>query len=225
MEGTLRFHDSFGAGWVAIVLLLLLAMLAWVNTSRSKVWRVLGEAVLRARMGKQTLREDVDLKDRAVWVLLASTVLSLSLFLAQLHAARTGQAIAPNDFLAWSAGTAAGLVLHVLFLYGLGWLFRQAERVGEYLYSVIFLHVATGLCILPLAGAIAWNVPLRPGLLVVGVAVVVILLGMRWTKGVLIGLGSGMRLRWIVLYLCAAEVLPIAFLVKSLAAPVPLPAV
>ncbi len=86
---------------------------------------------------------------------------------------------------------------------------RVSAGVEEYLYTGFLIFILTGMAMLPLVVLIAYRSAWRPGLILAGVVVLVLLLLYRWLRGAWIGMGEGVPLRYIILYFCAAELLPV----------------
>ena len=80
----LRYIDPMSAWWVALVLLVVFIIIAITNVSSPRKWRLLGQALFQMRLGKQTLREEIDLQDRTLLGLLFCSVLVMGLFAWQV---------------------------------------------------------------------------------------------------------------------------------------------
>ena len=80
MEGTPLMGDALGSEWTTVLLLGVLAVLAWTNRTAARKWRVLARGLFRMRLGRQLMREEIDLQDRSLLVLLGVSVLVLGLF-------------------------------------------------------------------------------------------------------------------------------------------------
>ncbi|HMC96707.1 MAG TPA: DUF4271 domain-containing protein, partial [Flavobacteriales bacterium] len=67
---------------------------------------------------------------------------------------------------------------------------------------------------------VAYHVEWRSGALVIGAVAVGLLLLYRWVRGAWIGVGEGVPLRYIFLYLCTAEILPVLLVLKAYRHPI-----
>ena len=76
----LRMLDPLNAEWVTLVLLAAVGLMALINRSSPRKWRLLASSMLQMRLGKQALREEMDLQDRAFIGLLVVAAAVLALF-------------------------------------------------------------------------------------------------------------------------------------------------
>ena len=205
----LRQADPLSAEWVTVVLLVVVFLMALINMSSPRKWRLLGRSMFSMRLGRQALREEMDLQDRAFLGLLLVATGVLALFGWQ---AFTVQGIAP--VFPFLVALVLGVILaHYLVLRAIGALMRVSAGVEEYLYTGFLLFILTGMAMLPVVVLIAYRPACRPGLILAGVVVLVLLLLYRWLRGAWIGMGEGVPLRYIMLYFCAAELLPVLLVI------------
>lgn len=210
MEGidpmdNLRPVDPLATEWVTFALLALFLLLALINVSSARKWRLLADGMFRMRLGRQALREEMDLQDRAFLGLLVVAVAVLSIFTWQAFTVNQVQVVFPS--LAMVVG---GVVLaHYLLMRLVGVVLRISAGVEEYLYTGFLLFILSGILLLPIVVLLAYRSEWRAGLVMAGVVVVVLMVIFRWLRGGWIGLGEGMPLRYIILYFCAAELLPV----------------
>ena len=202
---SLRPVDPLATEWVTFALLGLVLLLALINVSSARKWRSLADGMFRMRLGRQALREEMDLQDRAFLGLLVVAIAVLSLFAWQ--ALTIKQVSVVSSSLALGVG---GVVLaHYLVMRVVGGVLRISVGVEEYLYMGFLLFILTGVLLLPIVVLIAYRAEWRPGLVTAGMVVLVLLVLFRWVRGGWIGLGEGMPLRYIILYFCGAELLPV----------------
>ena len=210
----LRAIDPLNAEWVTIVLLGVVIVLTLTNVSSPRKWRLLAQALFRMRLGRQALREEVDLRDRILLGLLVLALAVLALFGWQadtLYAAGPGY-----GYLQWT-GLLAGVVVGQSVVVGaLGWLLGRGGGLTEHLYTGLLLYVLGGLLILPVVAPVAYRVEWRPEAVLVGSIALGVLLVFRWLRGLSVGLGEGAPVRHILLYLCAAEIMPVLLLISAL---------
>ena len=55
-----RPHDPLAADWITALFLVCLVVLTIINHAAPRTWRILLHAAFRMRLGRQTLREDVE---------------------------------------------------------------------------------------------------------------------------------------------------------------------
>jgi len=215
MEGTLRFTDPLSTDWVTTMLLLVFILLAYTNVAAPKKWRLLWGAIFTLRLGKQVMREDVDLQDRTLIGLVFAALIVLALFAYQavvlLGAPATGLVV---------FGRTLGLVVlllvaQVVLLWLVDVLFEVDGGTREYLYTVLLLTVTLGLLLLPVVALMAGQPDWRGVLLPVGGVLAAAYVLYRWFRGVVIGVGSGVPARHVFIYLCTAEILPVALAIRS----------
>lgn len=217
----LRTVDPLNAEWVTIVLLGVLVALAITNVSSPRKWRLLLQAMFSMRLGRQALREEIDLQDRTLLGLILVSVAVLGLFIWQ-----AGLLLVPTEVRSFPY--IAGIVLLVLLAQG--FLLRNLANVAgtdrgisEYLSTGLLLFILTGVSLLPVVVLVAYRSAWRPTLLIVGGSVILLLLLYRWIRGTWVGLAEGVPLRYLILYLCAAEAAPALLFVHTWYASIALP--
>ncbi|MBX2974175.1 MAG: DUF4271 domain-containing protein [Flavobacteriales bacterium] len=201
----LRVKDPLNAEWVTVVLLLVVLLMALIQVGSPRKWRLLGRSMFSMRLGRQVLREEMDLRDRAFLGLLAVGTTLLALFGYQVMTLQGAGTSFPA-----LAGVVVAVVLgyHVL-LRMLGTLLRIDNGMQEYIYTGFLLFMLAGLVLLPLVVFIAYRPAWRTWAVAGGGIALGLLLLYRWVRGVWIGLGEGVPVRYIILYFCAAELMPV----------------
>ena len=217
MDTTLRVHDILNEGWVGALLLGAIIVLAWTNVSARKKWNLLREGVFRLRLGQQTMRDDISLRDRGLIALILTAVVLIALFVYQLSVHTGNLGSGSNGYM--SILLAVGLVVagQALLVRFTSWFFKADPGLGEYLYTSLLLTTAAGLALLPAVLVIAYQPSARSIAVVVGAGVLAAMLLYRWFRAVVIGLGQGVGAGSIFLYICAAEILPAALAAQALA--------
>lgn len=215
MEGTLRIHDPLSADWVTGILLLVFVLLAYTNVASPKKWRLLWSSMFSLRLGKQVLREDVDPQDRTLIGLIVTALVLMALFAYQVAVVSGVPSSGPALFGRSLLFVVIALVAHVLLLNLVGVLFRSDGGLMEYLYTMLLITIVLGVLLLPVVLLVAYQPGLRSLLVPLGVGVVALLVLYRWFRAVLIGVGEGVPLRHVFLYLCTAEIVPVALAIHS----------
>lgn len=201
----LRARDPLNAEWVTVVLLLVVLLMALIQVGSPRKWRLLGQSMFSMRLGKQVLREEMDLQDRSFLGLLTIGITLLALFGWQVLTLRGGGPTFPM-----LAGVVVAMVLgHYVLLRVLGAMLRTHNGMQEYTYTGLLLFILAGLALLPLVVFVAYRPDWRPWAVAGGGAVLGLLLLYRWIRGAWIGFGEGIPLRYIILYFCAAELMPV----------------
>ncbi len=62
----LRGTDPLSGDWMALVVVLATGLLGWINVVAPKKWRLLTGTVFGLRLGRQSMRDEVDLQDRTL---------------------------------------------------------------------------------------------------------------------------------------------------------------
>jgi len=209
----LRTLDPLNAEWVTLVLLVVLIALAYTNINSPRKWRLLAQGMFRMRLGRQTLREEVDLQDRTFIGLLVVAIAGLSLFLWQ-----GAVLLDPLDhprFHWFVIGVTTVLLVQGVLLRSIATVSDSDQGMTEFLSTGLLLFILTGIALIPIAALVAYRSPWRPVLLTVGMVVVAILVLYRWVRGAWVGASEGVPLRYIIIYLCAAEIVPILLLIHT----------
>lgn len=214
MEGQLRGNDPFAAEWATGVFISCLLILATINLGSPRKWRVLRQAALRLRLGRQILRDEVDTSDRNLIGLLGVATASTAMLLWQ--ASMTLMPMYAPEYWLVFVGLGALLVLQALALKITSALARSDGGITEYLYTGTLLYAAVGIALLPIVVLAAYQPAWRGAMLGAGLILSSAGLLYRWVRGAWVGLGEGVPLRYIFIYLCAAEMLPLALALHHL---------
>lgn len=208
----LRAIDPLGAGWLAGVVLLACGALAWVNLTAPKQWEVLLHSFASVRLGKQRVRAELDLSDRNLALLLLTAILLIGVFAYEVSYFQGWGAAGLPAFGQVLLVTAIVVVAQMVLLRVIGSMAGADGGLEEYLRTVVVLNVGLGLALLPLAVAMAWPawVAWRTPVCIAGLMLAVAVLLFRWVRAVAIGLGHGTPVRYVFIYLCAAEAMPFA---------------
>ena len=208
----LRAIDPLGAGWLAVVVLLACGALAWVNLTAPRQWGVLLHSFASVRLGKQRVRAELDLSDRNLALLLLTAILLIGVFAYEVAYFRGWGASGLAAFGKALGLTAIVVMAQMILLRTVRALADADGGLEEYLRTVVVLNVVLGLALLPLAIAMAWPawVAWRTPVCIAGLVLAAAVLLFRWVRAVAIGLGHGTPIRYVFIYLCAAEAMPFA---------------
>lgn len=214
----LRGTDPLSGDWMALVVLLATGLLGWINVVSPKKWRLLTGTVFGLRLGRQSMRDEVDLQDRTLVALVIMAMGVLALFLYQWGVLYGGSG---QGSLIWARIFGLCLALfvgQVLLLRMLGLLFRGDGGSTEYMYTLLLLNVALGVALLPVVALMAWphQPAWRPWIGELGLLLLGAMLVFRWFRALLCGRGGGLSTGYVLLYLCALEILPIALALQHL---------
>jgi phosphoglycerol transferase MdoB-like AlkP superfamily enzyme len=213
--GTLRVIDPLSTAWVSVALVMVMVLLAYVNVASPRKWRLVWGSFFTLRLGRQVMREDLDLQDRTLIGLLGAALVVLALFGYQLAERPDAPVHGLPLFVRLLGLVVALIVAQVLLLRLVQLLFQADGGLQEYLYTVVLILVMLGLVLLPLVALMAYQPEWRPLLRIAGLLLVGLTLVYRWVRGLLIGVGEGVPPRHVFLYLCTAEMLPVALAVHA----------
>lgn len=213
--GTARWVDPLGVAWVAAALLGVVLLLAYVNVASPRKWRVLWGSFITLRLGRQVMREDLDLQDRTLIGLLGAALTVLALFAYQLLEGAGAPVHGILLFLQVLGWVVALMVLQVVLVRSVAVLFQADGGTLEYVYTVVIITAMLGLVLLPVVALYAYQPAYRPVLRPLGVALVALFLLYRWVRALVVGVGEGVSPRHVFLYLCTAEILPVALAVQA----------
>jgi len=207
-EGVVRAADALQSPWLIGAFFLMLILLAWSNVRNPSKLRLLLRTTLMVSPPKQVFREDIDMQDRLVLALMAIAVLSISVFTYQMGV--LSGYLAPEQSSLYAVILACTLVILLSFLVVrlMGWLFNTTEGLIQYTYHCILQLILLGLLLIPLSLMLTFAPIPRDMLVVIGSVLMLLVLILRWFRGFLLGINAGIPLIYIVLYLCAAEILP-----------------
>lgn len=201
------------------MVLFVLVVIAITNVSSPRKWRLLAQATFRMRLGRSTLREEIDLRDRTLVGLLLAAVCVLGMFAWQA-AVRSGMPDAPS-YPVWAGLVAASVVLQSVLVITIGTLLRVDNGLVEYMYTGLLIFILAGMVLLPVVALVAFRPEWRAELLLFGKVLLLVLLVYRWVRGAWIGWGEGVPARYIIIYLCTAEIVPLLLLLDVLRQPLP----
>lgn len=222
MPEALRSTDPLAGNWVLLVMLAALGMLGWINLVSPKKWRLLVRSFFAVRLGRQSLRDELDLQDRTLIGLAVMASATTALFTYQFMVLVAHR---PTGIGLWGELFAFSLILvfvQAALIRLAGRLFQADAGLPEYLYTLLLLHVVLGLALLPVAASIAWphdvtTSATRPDEMLwrtwglrIGVLLVALVTVFRWVRAAILGLGEGVPLRYVFIYLCTLEILPVA---------------
>lgn len=215
----LRPLDPLNAEWVTLILLLACFLLALINRNSPRKWRLLTQAMFRKRLGRLALREELDLRDRTFIGLLFVAIAVLAIFIWQSSFLTSGGS--PPGFLQIAAAVSIVVVGQALVIWSISLLIQADGGLQEHLYTGLLLFILAGVLLLPLVILIAYRPEWRGPLLIAGLVVLVLSLVYRWLRALWIGSGEGVPMRYIIIYLCGAEILPLLLFIHLLRPSIP----
>ena len=218
MEPVARAHDPLAADWVTGLFLLALIFIAAINRNAPRKWRFLLREGLRIRQGPKALRDELDLQDRNYLGIVLLAIASIALFAWQsLHVEQVEDAPSYLSLIGiltlvlvalWSIVRLSGV------LAGSHAATREHARAGSIILAML------GLALFPLVVLMAFQAAWREELVRVGYVLVTAALLYRWVRGIGVGMVEGVPIRYIILYFCAAEAMPLLLAIHALRPPI-----
>ena len=212
-DGIARGADPLSQEWVTGLFLLIVLVLTLINVGAPRKWRLLAQATVRLRLGKQTLRDEPGMGDRNLVGLVVVAIGVVALFIWQGAVIR-GVAVV-DDYLTTAGVVLAIIVVQAILLRGITALIRVDGGMNEYLFTGSVQLVLLGLLLFPITVLMAYRPELRMALFLIGLVLIALYLVYRWIRGAWIGLNEGVPIRYIFLYFCAAEILPLSLLLDA----------
>lgn len=218
MTDTLRATDALASDWMVGVLLVVFGCLAFASMASPRKLGLLFSSFFALRLGKQTLRDELDLRDRTLVVLFIAGAMLIALFGYQLTLYGGGVEPGFLYYLEVLGLVAGGLLVPLLVLQCISLLAGTEEGIGEYFHTVVLFNIMMGLVLLPATMLMAYPyaIPWRDWVWPIGLLAVLLLLLFRWGRALVIGVAEGVPLRYIFLYLCGAEIVPVALFYQQL---------
>lgn len=207
-EGVVRTADALQSQWLVGVFFLMLVLLAWTNVRAAHKLRLFLTSAVRFSPLIQSARNEIALRDRVFQVMLLVAVLGISVFAFQTGV-RSGL-VAPelSLFLKITAWIILGLAASVLTIRAIGVVFDGDPKAKAYMYQGLLQVVLLGLLLFPIDLLLTYSQLNREYLIWLGLFLIAAMIIYRWLRGFSFGIGSGIPALYIVLYLCAAEILP-----------------
>lgn len=202
--------------WIILAGFMILTTTRYYHEKRLKLFAA---SIFKRSASIQLIRESPVYAHRSFLPLLVIYIISLTLLIYE-----TAEITSP--------GSSEGLKTLLVFLQFLGiyigyslfkilliWLisitFKNLETAREYIQNILIYNLALGILLLPILLLIVYTYH-QLFLYIAGI-LVVILLGLRFIRGIAIGISDPkFSLFHLFLYLCTLEILPLAFAAKFL---------
>jgi hypothetical protein len=212
---TLRTLDPLREEWVTAVFLLVLLLIAWVHRASPRKWRLVAGGLVRMRLGRQVLRDEIDVQDRTLLAMVLAALVLIAMGVWQgLGALMSTVSV---SFVGVFVAVLGVYLAHLLTTALVRTLFQGDAGLAEHRASGTLLVVATGLAMGPLTVCVAYLPASRPYLYPAMGGLLLLSLLFRWVRAAWIGRSEGASAGSIILYLCAAEVMPVLLVLQAIA--------
>ena len=217
----IRQEFILGEDWMIFLLLFSLFIVAFLRFRYPRKVEQVIESIIHTRMARQRMRDDQLFASNFSILLSLNFVLMAGYFIfLLLKHLQSGLIAEYGGHLLWLVMITVILVYFIKSI-----VTKMGENLmdknygsGEYLYNVFLFNKGIGVVMLPinigftliskqLAGVFIW----------VGLIVICVFVAIRILRGLRIALDNNARILYLILYLCALEVLPTALIVKELA--------
>jgi len=209
-------QQSTWAFWFIMAGFLILTITRFYHEKRLKLF---GLAIFKRSAALQIIRESPVHGHRSFIPLMGMYIISLTLLIyeaAEILSPGSSQGI--TSLLLFAGFLGAYLVvflLKILVIWLISIIFKNPATASEYIQTILIYNLVLGILLLPLLLLMTFT--LRDIVLYVTFGIALILMGLRFLRGIAIGLSdTKFSLIHLFLYLCTLEILPLAFAAKFL---------
>ena len=207
--------------WMVFLLLFSLFIVGFLRFSFPRKSEQLTESMLHARIARQRIKDDQLFASNFSIFIFLNYLIMLSYFIFAVFKFFGGDAYnSYGNHLFWITvlGIALVYVVKSIVVKITDVLFDKNYGSGEYLYNVFLFNKGLGVFLLPLnIGLTLVSKQIAVVFIWVGIALAVTFLLIRIFRGLRIAIENNSRILYLILYLCALEVLPTTLIVKELA--------
>ena len=195
--------------WILIALLIGYLSIAFIRAVYRKRFTMLFQTLMNWKLSKQIIRYEKVYTHPVNIIMTLNFLLCFPLFFAIVRS----EYIEPSESIAFSfllifIPVLVYSVLKVGFHQFTGWLWNEKKSIGEYLFQTNLFNKYIGLGFLLLSTVLIYS-PLNINIIVYFAFGIIGLSSIfQLIRGVIIGLESGLKLYFIILYLCTLEILP-----------------
>ncbi len=212
--------NSGSSDWIIAVFIFSFTLIALMRFLNSKYLTYLFKSIIIYSVSNRLFREKSSLSQRVSYFMTIQFFISMGMFAFQIFEYYNIGILQYSGFFRFVAITLiifAGALLYRLFFKLLGYIFNAKQKMNEYFYSVNLFIQATGIVLLPiiiLAQYVAFPTYIKPHLIALSVLFIIYLL--RTLRGIQIFVGKHLPIFYMILYLCALEILPLFIIAKFL---------
>jgi len=213
---------SGNTDWILGVLISVFLILAWVRVNHSKRLRQIIKAFQSNHYVNLIIRENDSLMQRASIALNAVYILVAPIFIYQLGL-YYGWTFIPTSqdggfiyfFLIVSGSILLVYSIKTIFLWIIGFVFKDREKFTEYLFNTFLINKILGMALLPIVICLAFIPQTELVLIKIGIFLFVSTYVYRLIRGLIIGSSNtNFSMFYLFLYLCTLEILPTIVFIK-----------
>jgi hypothetical protein len=205
--------------WMLPVLLLILAVVAYVRVAYGRRLSRLFNSLWRIQILRQVMREELVFSHRASILLHFNFVLVAALAVYAWMKITDRSIFNLQGFALYaslSGIVAAVYIVKLIITAVLRAVFKDPGLIREYLFEVFLINKAAGILLLPLALAlIILNISKAQTLILVIAISALLFIVFRFIQGLRLSLDYKVSGVYIILYLCTLEILPFLVLAKA----------
>jgi hypothetical protein len=218
IEGNIRAESNMN--WIVLTVLTSLFIFSWIKSTYEKFIVQMVSGIINYQVSVRLFHERNILFRNVSFALHATFYINLGLFIFYLIENFGYTQLFPNNFLSMFTYSIAFFILYSIKLLSgkiISYIFLFQEEFAEYIHNVFLFNKNIGLLLFPIIiiyPFIAENI--KPLLIYTGLILIIIMLLLRMYRGFQIIMRKGVNMFYLILYLCAVEILPVLLLVKVL---------
>ncbi len=216
--GAQRAESSMN--WLPVVLLFSLFVFSWIKILYQKYVFQVVTSLINYQVSLRLLRERNVLFRNMAFGLNIVFALNLGLFVfffAQYFGFEQIK-ISSNNIINVLIYSTFSIILYgikTFFCRVLGYIFLVRDEFAEYIHNIYLLNKNIGLFLFPIIIIFPYiTEPIKPIVLYLGILVLLIMFFLRTIRGFQIIMRKGVSMFYLILYLCAIEILPVLLVVK-----------
>lgn len=214
----IRQSPTLYQSWMIPVFLLAIGFVAYIRTVYFRRFQRLLASLASMRAVKQVMREELILSHRASLLLTILFALMGGLLLYDAGAFYQWGPKSQNGLIWFGIFSLAILLIYLgklVLIKLLEWIFASQEPLQEYLFTVFSFNKFLALALLPILILLNFtSITAAPIWLTVGFTLVAVAWMVRIVRGLIIAVQNRIRGLYIILYLCALEIMPLLLFLK-----------
>ena len=208
-------QQSTWAFWFILAGFFILTLTRFYYEKRLKLF---GLSIFKRSAALQLIRESPVHGHQSFIPLLGIYIISITLLIYEAMEITSGTSEGLNSLLLFAGFLGIYIVvflLKILVIWIISIIFKNPGTAAEYIQTILIYNLVLGIIMLPLLLVMTFT--LRDIILYVAFGIALLLMGLRFIRGIAIGLSdTNFSLIHLFLYLCTLEILPIAFAAKFL---------